>query len=630
MKLLRLIFALCCAVPAFAQKEALQRVVGTNTVTGSLSSAPFQVSTVAALKSVVVAGNATPNATQVYVNGYYAAGDGGEGYFVYNSGSASADNAGTVIAPNAGSGRWIRTVPNSTITISMFGAVGDGTTEATAAIQAALNSGYLSIMIPGGTYYTSTLTVPSNVTLFGLGSSLSILKLKNSTAAPLIKNNGATSEVTLRDFKINGNSAGQAGPTGNLAGVYWDTNVSKSVIENVWADSVVDWGFHIVGTDIILRGCRASNITGAASASAVRSGFLIGTGGVSPVAAHRITIDQCEVFDCTVPFTDGFILENGDSVTLSNSFCVSISYTGFKIKTNRTSVIGNKASGCLVGFQTQGSLSNLVLQGNISYRSLGSGFQFNQIDTTTPSRAWAIIGNQSIENGQDTGGGAITGYGFAFENSGSCTTDQVIIANNFAIDNQSVKTQSRGISFGSTGTYTNVLITGNVCYGNTQENSFGGFTGNSLGPSDYRAQGGQLQNSTGSGFSLGDAQSIERLYFWANDIPASSGAVNMTDGIGSTGFPGYLVTKPGWVRSITAKANSNLSAGTITLRTKVNGSPISVNAGLTTSAQSNQTGVQFPGNALLLGDIITCDYIGSVGLLPNGTLDVLVCVEIYH
>lgn len=178
MKLLRLILALTCALPAFAQKEALQRAVGTNTVTGSLSSAPFQVATIAALKATLVANSATPNGTSVNVLGYYAAGDGGGGTFQYNSASVATDDGGSVIAPNAGSGRWIRVITGS-VNVRWFGVKGDWNgstgTDDTLALQAAIDFaatigkvagvniyGGAEVYIPAGCRMktTATLVIP--------------------------------------------------------------------------------------------------------------------------------------------------------------------------------------------------------------------------------------------------------------------------------------------------------------------------------------------------------------------------------------------------------------------------------------------------------------------------------------
>ncbi len=169
MKFLRLILALCCAVPAFAQKEMLQRSIGSNTVTGSLSSTPFQVATIASLKAATVTN--IPTGTQVYVTGYYAAGDGGEGMFVYNSASAATADNGVIIAPNAGSGRWLRNVKSLPANPRWWGAKGDGVTNDSTAIQAgidyinSLGSGVLKFN--NGTYLCD-VTLKQGVQLIGL------------------------------------------------------------------------------------------------------------------------------------------------------------------------------------------------------------------------------------------------------------------------------------------------------------------------------------------------------------------------------------------------------------------------------------------------------------------------------
>jgi hypothetical protein len=166
MKLLRLILALCCAVPAFAQKEALQRAVGTNTVTGALASTPFQVSTIAALKATVVTNIA--NDTDVYVTCYSTAGDGGDGHFRYSSASSATDDGGTIIQPTAGTGRWLRVYEAGAYNVRWFGAKGDGSTDDTAAIQAAVTASLTpvsfigrTLFIPAGNYkLTNEIAIP--------------------------------------------------------------------------------------------------------------------------------------------------------------------------------------------------------------------------------------------------------------------------------------------------------------------------------------------------------------------------------------------------------------------------------------------------------------------------------------
>lgn len=64
----------------------------------------LDVQTIADLKAVDV--TTVSDKQQALVAGYSAAGDGGGGAFYYDAGSSDADNGGTILAPNAGSGRW--------------------------------------------------------------------------------------------------------------------------------------------------------------------------------------------------------------------------------------------------------------------------------------------------------------------------------------------------------------------------------------------------------------------------------------------------------------------------------------------------------------------------------------------
>ncbi|WP_431030058.1 glycosyl hydrolase family 28-related protein [Lysinibacillus sp. LZ02] len=74
--------------------------------------------------------------------------------------------------------------------VKSYGAVGDGATDDTDAIQQALNQGGL-ILIPSGTYLiTTTLRVPSNTILLGTGNS--ILKRNASILAILINDSDGT------------------------------------------------------------------------------------------------------------------------------------------------------------------------------------------------------------------------------------------------------------------------------------------------------------------------------------------------------------------------------------------------------------------------------------------------------
>ena len=80
----------------------------------------------------------------IEVAGFWAAGDGGGGSFVWDSASVEADDYGTIIRPLSiapGSpGRWKRVFDNSEVDVKWFGAIGDGIVDDYGSINWAIAS----------------------------------------------------------------------------------------------------------------------------------------------------------------------------------------------------------------------------------------------------------------------------------------------------------------------------------------------------------------------------------------------------------------------------------------------------------------------------------------------------------
>ena len=79
-----------------------------------------------------------------------------------------------------------------------FGAIGDGVTDDTTAVQNAINSASSTtglLVIPKGTFLVDTLTVPSNLTIVGQNRVLSKLKLIDNPSGPLLNCDGTTDNI---------------------------------------------------------------------------------------------------------------------------------------------------------------------------------------------------------------------------------------------------------------------------------------------------------------------------------------------------------------------------------------------------------------------------------------------------
>ena len=200
---------------------------------------------IAELRTYVASGS---NA-DVVMRGYYTAGDGGGGHFYWDAVSTDRDDRGTTIIPasNPACGRWKRSYQGE-VNAKWFGAVGDGVTADSAAIQAALDyvdrQGGGKVFLPKGTYLLesdtdSTLKLGNNSLLEGSGTSSVIL----STAAQAIRNRNVNptssggygnSDITIQNLAIE--CAGKG-----INGIFF-ASVTEGTIHNVKITNPVGYG----------------------------------------------------------------------------------------------------------------------------------------------------------------------------------------------------------------------------------------------------------------------------------------------------------------------------------------------------------------------------------------------------
>jgi hypothetical protein len=146
--------------------SAVQTYVDSHSGSGTSTA----VSSISALRAVLHTAY-----QQVEATGYHAANDGGGGQYWYNAtDTTSVDNGGTIIVASDG-GRWYLQHPIDSIGIKQFGAAVDGSTDDTAAIQAAItwasSVGIRKVTVPvGAVYTTGTFTIPDGLTLSGVST----------------------------------------------------------------------------------------------------------------------------------------------------------------------------------------------------------------------------------------------------------------------------------------------------------------------------------------------------------------------------------------------------------------------------------------------------------------------------
>ena len=193
------------------------------------------------------------------------------------------------------------------VSVKDFGATGDGATDDTTAVQAALDAGAGAVYFPAGTYLCDDLDLSTGATLYGDGIDSTIKASSNVTR---FIEGDTVSGVELRDLSIDGNKAVATSGT-NL--VYFDlsTNITLTRVEIKNSKgiglAVKQTGQNGTSTFLNVNGCW-----------------------IHANDQHGINIDGCSI--CTV--SDNFIYSNtlngingnGDAENINNTLTVTGNY----------------------------------------------------------------------------------------------------------------------------------------------------------------------------------------------------------------------------------------------------------------------------------------------------------------
>ncbi len=199
------------------QEEGTYTVSGTS-ITFS-EAPPVNASIEAVLYRVTDIGTTTASAVSITDAGNYYTSSNVEGAL-----QETAQSQNIVYAP-AGTGAvqtTVQTKLRESVSVKDFGAVGDGVTDDTAAINSAIESQQANggaVYVPAGTYkITSTITLRRNVPFIGDGSTSVTLNYSGSSFAMQVgdaafrqTSDGTRQGWTLKGFKLTGTSSASAG-----------------------------------------------------------------------------------------------------------------------------------------------------------------------------------------------------------------------------------------------------------------------------------------------------------------------------------------------------------------------------------------------------------------------------------
>jgi len=346
----------------------------------------------------------------------------------FDSASLSSSSGSSLIGfIQSGSGAVAKTVQTKlrqNVSVLDFGAVGDGVTDDTAAIQAALNSSSNVNLVEGYTYLITQLSMPSNTRLWGRGA----LKVKNSTNNNAIINGGSTN-IVLEGFSLDGNYANQTSGSGIVL-----STVTNSAIKNVTVTNVY-------GTGILISAGSKNSVTGCVVSGCGQN--AAGYGIYLFASSYNLVCNNTVSNNCI-----GIVIETSGVLTaLYNTITGNVSTANRAAFTQSGAGIHIECSaGNSVNYtEVSGNTSSLNAGPGVSQTNgVGNNFTGNQLSnnslagiSTAVATNTLISGNTCIANGA----GAAAGYqcGFLFDSAGSGSTG-LVIGNEISGSVEGVKT----------------------------------------------------------------------------------------------------------------------------------------------------------------------------------------------
>ena len=413
----------------------------------------------------------------------------------------------------------LQPVADQVFNVRHFGAVGNGVTDDTAAIQAAITAasaaGGGTVYLPVATYrITSALAPVSSVWIRGDGVTSRIVQ---ATSGQNIFSGTSVSNCAITNLRASGYGAG-----GTANGIRLES-ATRALIRDVWVDEASLHGIFLLTCALThIRDCHISDWNGATNSGANLQSCTDST--VSGCEIHGgawigINLDicvECRAFDNTI-YDNGHSGVNVYNAALRN------------IVANNTVRDLTGGSGIVVdGGSTDEALDNLVI-GNVVDNTPTRGISTRQSSRT------AIVGNIVRLAAQHAGiyvHDTVSSPLISGNTVLGCTDSGIRIAGTTVTNAAIVGNLCR--SNGQRGIWTSnnfTLITGNSCYDNGTEGIYVP-AGNCVVSGNHCLDNSQTTPGADDGISVGNSRCVVTGNFSGNTAAAGSQryGLNITGG----------------------------------------------------------------------------------------------------
>lgn len=351
------------------------------------------------------------------------------------NGTGIATNASNVQYDPTGTGAVSTTVQaklRQTISVQDFGAVGDGNTDDTTALQNAINAAIAEnqeLLIDGGTFIASTLTINGSISIKGSGT----IKQKANTTNNLILVSGTSVNAKFFGLTFDGNQLNQAASGGSIRTIYFTSSGTSTEPASIYVENCTF--LNGCGYNINVR--TNSSLTSVESVTIVNNSFVGGRAcdanndiGYIQIAGPCSYVITGNTFNFTagvqtnggragITVFDGFsaastdkaygVIANNVFTNVGKSFSIPSSGILGAIDVydwGKTVTIANNVLYSPVGrgIQTKADITNLVIANNVldGGYTPGAHIVVNSSVNVYANNSVTIIGNSSINSSDDS------------------------------------------------------------------------------------------------------------------------------------------------------------------------------------------------------------------------------------